>query len=180
MEQDSLEGAAPPAGRGEKPVRYGAYPEFTWASVLVGYAIGVLIAVSIGYLSLKLGFSIEGSELAAILGFGVLRGLMRHNSIIENNINQTLASAVNGASAGMMFSVPALFILGITGFSYPAARAGVHRGRLARDRVHHPAAKADDRLQPPRLPRRNRHGGGAEIAGRRREEGVVAAGSRRP
>jgi uncharacterized oligopeptide transporter (OPT) family protein len=110
LEQGSLKGTAPPAGRGDKPVRYGAYPEFTWAGVLVGYAIGVLIAVSIGYLSLKLGFSIEGSELAAILGFGVLRGLMRRNSIIENNINQTLASAVNGASAGMMFSVPALFI----------------------------------------------------------------------
>ena len=46
-----------------------------------------------------------------MLGFGVLRGLMRRSSIIENNINQTIASAVNGASAGMMFSIPALFIL---------------------------------------------------------------------
>jgi putative OPT family oligopeptide transporter len=128
LEQGSLKGTAPPAGRGDKPVRYGAYPEFTWAGVLVGYAIGVLIAVSIGYLSLKLGFSIEGSELAAILGFGVLRGLMRRNSIIENNINQTLASAVNGASAGMMFSVPALFILGITGFSYPLLVLGCIAG----------------------------------------------------
>ena len=60
----------------------GPYPEFTWAGVLVGYGIGILIAVSIGYLSLKLGFSIEGSELAAILGFGILRGVMRRNSII--------------------------------------------------------------------------------------------------
>jgi putative OPT family oligopeptide transporter len=61
---------------------------------------------------LILGFSIEGSELAAILGFGILRGILRRSSIVENNINQTLASSVNGASAGMMFSVPALFILG--------------------------------------------------------------------
>ncbi|MEJ2336617.1 MAG: OPT/YSL family transporter [Gemmatimonadales bacterium] len=128
MEQGSLEPTTPPSGRGDKPIRYGDYPEFTWAGVLVGYAIGVLIAVSIGYLSLKLGFSIEGSELAAILGFGVLRGLMRRNSIIENNINQTLASAVNGASAGMMFSVPALFILGITGFSYPLLVLGCIAG----------------------------------------------------
>ena len=37
---------------------------------------------------------------------------MRRNSIIENNIAQTVASAVNGASSGMMFSVPAIFILG--------------------------------------------------------------------
>ncbi len=108
----------------------GAYPEFTWAGVLVGYGIGILIAVSIGYLSLKLGFSIEGSELAAILGFGILRGLMRRNSIIENNIQQTLASAVNGASAGMMFSVPALFILGITDFNYPLLVLGCIAGGI--------------------------------------------------
>ncbi len=95
-----------------RPVRHGPYPELTWTAVLVGYGIGVLIAISIGYAALILGFSIEGSELAAILGWGVLRGALRRTSIIENNINQTVASSVNGASAGMMFSVPALFILG--------------------------------------------------------------------
>ncbi len=98
-------------------IRTGPYPELTLTAVLVGYGLGILIALSIGYASLILGFSIEGSELAAILGFGILRGLLNRNSIIENNINQTVASAVNGASAGMMFSVPALFILGQTDFN---------------------------------------------------------------
>ena len=93
-------------------IRHGPYPELTWAAILVGYFLGVIIAVSIGYAALILGFSIEGSELAAILGFGILRGMLRRNSIIENNIAQTVASAVNGASSGMMFSVPAIFILG--------------------------------------------------------------------
>ena len=93
-------------------VRHGPYPELTWTAILVGYFLGVIIAVSIGYAALILGFSIEGSELAAILGFGILRGILRRNSIIENNITQTVASAVNGASSGMMFSVPAIFILG--------------------------------------------------------------------
>ena len=79
--------------------------------MIVGWAIGALIAISIGYAALILGFAIEGSELAAILGWGVLRGVMRRTSIVENNINQTIASAVNGASSGIMFSVPALFIL---------------------------------------------------------------------
>ncbi len=97
-----------PSGR---PIRYGAYPELTWPAILVGWFLGAMIAISIGYVSLILGFSIEGSELAAILGWSILRGAMRRASIIENNINQTIASAVNGASAGMMFSVPALFIL---------------------------------------------------------------------
>ncbi len=94
------------------PLTRGAYPELTPQAVIVGYFLGVIIAISIGYASLKLGFSIEGSELAAILGFGVLRGIMRRRSIVENNVTQTVASAVNGASSGMMFSVPAIFILG--------------------------------------------------------------------
>ncbi len=88
------------------------YPELTWVALIVGWIIGCVIAVSIGYAALILGFSIEGSELAAILGFGILRGILRRKSIIENNIVQTIASGVNGASSGMMFSVPAIFLLG--------------------------------------------------------------------
>ena len=98
-------------------IRTGPYPELTPAAVMVGYVLGALITISVGYASLILGFSIEGSELAAILGFGILRGILGRSSIVENNINQTIASAVNGASAGMMFTVPALFILGQTDFS---------------------------------------------------------------
>ena len=95
----------------------GPYPEFTLTAVLVGYALGVVITLSIGYACLILGFSIEGSEVAAILGFGILRGIMGRTSLIENNINQTIANTVNASSAGMMFTVPALFILGQTQFN---------------------------------------------------------------
>lgn len=102
---------------GDRVIRRGPYPELTLTAVLVGYALGVLITISMGYACLILGFSHEGSELAAILGFGVLRGILRRNSIIENNISQTVASSVNGASAGVMFSVPALFIMGHTDFN---------------------------------------------------------------
>ncbi len=104
-------------GRGGKVIRRGPYPELTWVAVLVGYGLGVLITISMGYACLILGFSHEGSELAAILGFGILRGLLGRTSIIENNIVQTVASSVNGASAGIMFSVPALFILNRTDFN---------------------------------------------------------------
>ncbi len=97
-------------------IRQGAYPELGWPAVIVGWLIGAVLAVSISYASLILGFSIAGSMVAAILGFGILRGLLRRFSIIENNVVQTVASAVNGSSGGIMFSVPALFILGETGF----------------------------------------------------------------
>ena len=104
-------------GGNKKTIRTGPYPELTLTAVLVGYGLGIIITISWGYACLILGFSHESSELAAILGFGILRGLMGRTSIVENNINQTIASAVNGASAGMMFSVPALFILGEAGFN---------------------------------------------------------------
>lgn len=118
-------------GDSSRVIHRGPYPELTWPAVIVGWFLGAIIAVSIGYAALILGFSIEGSELAAILGWGILRGILRRTSIVENNINQTIASAVNGASAGMMFSIPALFILaetssdkngefaGLTQFSIP-------------------------------------------------------------
>jgi putative OPT family oligopeptide transporter len=109
--------SATPSGQRARPVRRGPYPEFTVTALIVGYILGTLIAISIGYATLILGFSIEGSELAAILGFAILRGMLGRHSIVENNINQTAASAVNGASSGMMFSVPALFILGHTDFN---------------------------------------------------------------
>lgn len=107
-----------PASTTDRPIRHGPYPELTWSALWVGYLLGALIAISIGYAALKLGFSIEGSELAAILGWAILRGGMKRTSIVENNINQTIASAVNGASSGLMFTVPAMFILGDTG-AYP-------------------------------------------------------------
>ena len=110
-----------------RPVRRGPYPELTWTAIFVGWFLGAIIALSIGYAALILGFSIEGSELAAILGWGILRGILRRSSIVENNINQTVASAVNGASAGMMFSVPALYIL-----ARSDSRVGKERGMRRR------------------------------------------------
>jgi len=116
-------------------VRHGAYPELTYQAVLVGYLLGALLAFSIGYAALILGFSIEGSELAAILGFGILRGILRRRSIVENNVVQTIASAVNGASSGLMFTVPAIFIMGygnkfdpklLTFSSIPGAFLGIN------------------------------------------------------
>ncbi len=106
-------------------IHRGPYPELTWPAVIVGWLLGCLIAISIGYASLVLGFSIEGSELAAILGWGLLRGVLRRTSILENNINQTIASAVNGASAGMMFSIPALFILSTPTAAGPSPYVGL-------------------------------------------------------
>lgn len=88
------------------------YRELTVAAVLFGVAIGAVMTAAFTYVALKLGFTLSGSTVAAILGFAVLRGVLRKGSIIENNINQTVASGVNTASAGVAFTLPALYIMG--------------------------------------------------------------------
>jgi putative OPT family oligopeptide transporter len=98
------------------------YRELTIASVVFGVLVGCLMTAAFVYIALKLGFGLGGSTVAAILGFAVLRGALRKGSIIENNINQTVASGVNNASAGIAFTFPALFLLREAGviedFSY--------------------------------------------------------------
>lgn len=88
----------------EGPVRVGTYPELTATAVIVGYFLGAIIALSIGYAALILGFSIEGSELAAILGFGILRGLMKRYSIYAAEAKSSLESAIShfGAAAARL------------------------------------------------------------------------------
>ena len=85
------------------------YRELTIASLVLGVVIGAIMTCAFVYIGLKLGFTMGGSTVAAILGFAVLRGAMGKGSIIENNINQTVASGVNNASAGIVFTLPALF-----------------------------------------------------------------------
>lgn len=92
---------------------HGPYRELTVAATVFGVAIGAVMTAAFVFVALKLGFSLPGSTVAAILGFAVLRGVLRKGTIVENNINQTMASAVNSASAGVGFTLPALFILGV-------------------------------------------------------------------
>lgn len=87
------------------------YRELTVAGAVIGVLIGAVMTAAFVYVALKLGFGMSGSSVAAILGFGVLRGLLRRGTIVENNINQTIASGVNNASSGVAFTLPALFIL---------------------------------------------------------------------
>jgi len=99
--------AAPPV------LKTGPYREVTVPAVIFGVFLGAGMTAGFVYIALKLGFTLPGSTVAAILGFGVLRGLLREGTIVENNINQTIASGVNNASAGISFTLPALFILGL-------------------------------------------------------------------
>ncbi len=113
---EPIEAATGPRGHGE-PRR--PYREVTFAALLLAVVIGVVMNASITYAGLKIGFTIGGSAIAAVVGFGVLRGLLRTvvkdaGSVVEVNISQTVASAVNTSNSGVIFTVPVLFLLGMT------------------------------------------------------------------
>lgn len=94
-----------------------SYREVTLAAIAFAIVIGVVMNAAITYAGLKIGFTIVGSSVAAVLGFGVLRGLgrlvnPRAGSIVETNIAQTVASSVNTTNSGIIFTVPVLLLLG--------------------------------------------------------------------
>ncbi len=89
------------------------YREFSVAAVLLGFIQGVILNVAFVYIALKLGFSIGGSTIAAILGYVFLRGVLRTGTAVENNLNQTIASGINSAGTGVVFVLPAVFLLGL-------------------------------------------------------------------
>jgi putative OPT family oligopeptide transporter len=81
--------------------------------MLLGVFFGVMLVACFTYAGLLIGFTIGGSAVAAILGFGVLRGVMRKGTIVENNINQTIASGINITTAGIIFTVPAFYLMDV-------------------------------------------------------------------
>ncbi len=90
------------------------YRELTFSSIFLAVLVGLVLNAGICFAGLQIGFTIVGSTVAAVMGFGILRGLMRKGSILEVNIFQTVASAVNTVNAGVIFTVPVLFILGMS------------------------------------------------------------------
>ncbi len=91
----------------------GTYREITLSSIILGILIGIMLSACFTYAGLLIGFTIGGSAVAAILGFGVLRGILRKGTIVETNITQTIASAINTTTPGIIFTIPAFYLMGI-------------------------------------------------------------------
>lgn len=85
-------------------------PEFTVVSVLMGVILAVVFGAANAYLGLKVGMTVSASIPAAVIAMGVIRVLMRRNSILESNIVQTIGSAGESLAAGAIFTLPALFL----------------------------------------------------------------------
>jgi putative OPT family oligopeptide transporter len=93
--------------------------ELSARGLILGLIIGTVMTAANTYLGLYAGMTVSASIPAAIVSMGILRGLMRRGTILENNIVQTVASAGESVAAGIIFTVPALVIAGVwTDFPY--------------------------------------------------------------
>jgi putative OPT family oligopeptide transporter len=88
-------------------------PEFTFKAIFLGVILGVIFAIANAYLGLKVGLTVSASIPAAMISMLILRTFFKKASILENNLVQTIASVGEGLAAGVIFTVPALFILGV-------------------------------------------------------------------
>ena len=86
--------------------------EFSLKALIIGSLLGTFFAVGNAYLGLKIGTTVSASIPAAVLSMVIMRAFFKKATILENNMVQTIAAVGEGLSAGVIFTIPALFILG--------------------------------------------------------------------
>ena len=85
-------------------------PEITVTSIVMGIILAVVFGAANAYLGLRVGMTVSASIPAAVIAMGVIRIVMRRNSILESNVVQTIGSAGESLAAGAIFTLPALFL----------------------------------------------------------------------
>lgn len=85
-------------------------PEITVTSIVMGILLSVIFGAANAYLGLRVGMTVSASIPAAVIAMGVIRIIMRRNSILESNLVQTIGSAGESLAAGAIFTLPALFL----------------------------------------------------------------------
>ena len=85
-------------------------PEFTVVSVILGALLAILFGGANAYIGLRVGMTVSASIPAAVVSMGIIRKLLKRDSILENNMVQTIGSAGESVAAGAIFTLPALFM----------------------------------------------------------------------
>ncbi|MBD3402748.1 oligopeptide transporter, OPT family [candidate division GN15 bacterium] len=92
-------------------------PEFTLRSVVAGIIFGVLFGAANAYLGLLAGLTVSTSIPVAVMTVGffrLARGFFGPVSILEANMSQTTGSASSSLASGVIFTIPALFLWGLS------------------------------------------------------------------
>ena len=85
-------------------------PEFTATAIILGAILAVVFGAANAYLGLRVGMTVSASIPAAVISMGIIRVIMRKESILENNMVQTIGSAGESLAAGAIFTLPAIFM----------------------------------------------------------------------
>lgn len=85
-------------------------PEFTVTSIIIGVLLAVIFGAANAYLGLRVGMTVSASIPAAVISMGVIRVIMKKDSILESNMVQTIGSAGESLAAGAIFTLPALYL----------------------------------------------------------------------
>lgn len=85
-------------------------PELTPVSIILGILLAVVFGGANAYLGLRVGMTVSASIPAAVISMGIIRVILRRDSILENNMVQTIGSAGESLAAGAIFTLPALFM----------------------------------------------------------------------
>lgn len=85
--------------------------ELTVRGIVLAIFLTMILAMSNAYLALKLGILTSASIPAAIISMGILR-MFKNSTILENNAVQTAASAGEAVAGGIVYTIPALIIIG--------------------------------------------------------------------
>ncbi len=85
-------------------------PEFTATSIILGVVLAVVFGGANAYLGLRVGMTVSASIPAAVISMGIIRKILKKDSILENNMVQTIGSAGESVAAGTIFTLPALFL----------------------------------------------------------------------
>ena len=86
--------------------------ELTLRAIVVGLVLSVVMGAANVYLGLKAGMTVSASIPAAVLAMLILRGVFSGGTILEANQVQTAASAGESLAAGIIFTMPALLLIG--------------------------------------------------------------------
>ncbi len=84
--------------------------ELSITSVILGIILAVIFGGANAYLGLRVGMTVSASIPAAVVSMGIIRIILKRNSILENNIVQTIGSAGESVAAGAIFTLPVLFM----------------------------------------------------------------------
>ena len=84
--------------------------ELSITSVILGIILAVIFGGAIAYLGLRVGMTVSASIPAAVVSMGIIRIILKRNSILENNMVQTIGSAGESVAAGAIFTLPVLFM----------------------------------------------------------------------